>query len=53
MGNIGDLSEEFDLNTSYRAESGIGTVTTLSMSDEEKEKADEHKNPIGFIWPSA
>lgn len=49
MGNIGDLAAEFDPLTLDTAHSGIGTVTTLPMSEDEREKA--HERPIGFIWP--
>ena len=52
LGNIGDLAYEFDpLTQDTAAHSGIGTVTTLPMTDEERAKATNH--PIGFLWPQA
>lgn len=48
MGKVGDLSEMFDPLTDWTAHSGIGTVTTLPMTDEERDAA--RKRPLGFIW---
>ena len=48
-GNIGDLSEKFDLLTNDTAHSGIGTATTIQMTDEERANVIA-RNPIGFIW---
>lgn len=51
MGNCGNDREiAFDPDTLATAMSGIGTQSTLPMSDEEKAAADAARRPIGFIW---
>lgn len=52
MGNTGNNRHlDFDPNCApdYKIEGGIGTATTLPMTDEEKQKV--QFNPMGFIWP--
>lgn len=48
MGNIGDLAYDFDPQTSETAHNGIGCVTTLPMTDDER--AAVVARPIGFVW---
>jgi hypothetical protein len=50
MGNCGDARhKDFDPDTTWRVEEGVGTATTLPMSDEERAAVLER--PMGFIWP--
>ena len=48
MGNIGDLSDCFDKFYDESPHSGLGSITTLPMSDDERAAA--VRRPIGFIW---
>ena len=50
MGNVGNLPEAFDLDTTYTPTSAMGSASTLSMTAEEK--AAVTPRPMGFVWES-
>ena len=52
MGNVGDMAETSDPLTDWTANSGTGTATTLSMTDDERAAAEAARRPIGFVWPA-
>lgn len=49
MGNCGNERDRmFDPETDWTAHSGIGSVSTLPMTDEER--AAVQPKPMGFVW---
>lgn len=50
MGNCGnDRDRMFDPDTDWTAHNGLGSVSTLPMTDEERAAVKDR--PMGFVWP--
>lgn len=50
MGNVEELMDADERTDRTPMGGSIGTATTLPMSDEEKERSEKERRPIGFVW---